>query len=96
MNTQFILLTQSVAGAVIEIILLLLGAAAIGFLTAWFYQKSFYTPIINRLEEEKEALNNTIDGLNRDIDGLKNNIAGLEKTISEKDKIIAGLKNPKK
>lgn len=96
MNAQFILLTQSVTGAVIEIILLLLGAAAIGFITAWFYQKSVFTPIIKRLEEEKEALNNTIDGLNRDINGLKNNIAGLEKTISEKDKVIAELKKPKK
>jgi hypothetical protein len=96
MNAQFILLTQSVTGAVIEIILLLLGAAAIGFITAWFYQKSVYTPIITRLEEEKAALNHKIEGLNRDIDGLRNNISGLEKTISEKDKIIAELKKPKK
>ena len=96
MNAQFIFLAQSVASAVIEIILLLLGAAAIGFITAWFYQKSVYTPVINRLEEEKEALNLKIDGLNRDITTLKNDISGLEKVISGKDKEIAELKKPKK
>ena len=103
MNFQFILLTQSVTAAVIEIILLLLGACLIGFLTAWYYQKSYFTPIIKKLEEEKEELNRRIDGLNKDIAGLKNDIAGLntkiaglEKTIAEKKKEIAELKNPKR
>lgn len=103
MNAQFIILSQSVAGAVTEIILLLLGAALIGFLTAWYYQKSVYTPVIKRLEEEKEALsreieglNKEIEGLNKDIKGLKSDISSLEKRIAEKDKEIAELKEPEK
>jgi peptidoglycan hydrolase CwlO-like protein len=96
MNPQFIFLTQSVAGAVTEIILLLIGAALIGFLTAWFYQKSVYTPVIEKLEAEKEDLLNKIDGLNIEISGLKKNINDLEKTIEEKDKEIAKLKKPAK
>lgn len=103
MNPQFILLTQSVTTAVIEIILLLLGACLIGFLTAWYYQKSYFTPIIKKLESEKEELNMKIDGLNKDISGLKNDISGLntkitglQKTITDKDKEIAELKNPRK
>lgn len=96
MNVQFILLAQSVVSAVIEIILLLIGAALIGFFTAWFYQKSVYTPVINRLEEEKEELNNKIDGLNNDIAKLKDDVSGLEKVIAAKDKEIAELKKPKK
>ena len=102
MNPQFIFLTQSVTGAVIEIILLLLGAALIGFFTAWFYQKSYFTPIIKRLEDEKTELNRKIDGLNHDIAGLKNEIVtlkskieGLEKTIQEKNTEIEVLKKPK-
>jgi peptidoglycan hydrolase CwlO-like protein len=102
MNAQFILLTQSVTGAVIEIILLLLVAAVIGFLTAWYYQKSYFTPIIKKLEAEKEELNRRIDGLNRDIaklngdiTALKARISDLEKTISVKDKEIEELKRPK-
>jgi peptidoglycan hydrolase CwlO-like protein len=103
MNPQFIFIVQSVTTAVIEIILLLIGACLIGFLTAWFYQKSYYTPIIKKLEAEKEELNRRIDGLNKDIAGLKNDItglntkiSGLEKTIGEKDREIAELKNPGK
>ena len=96
MNAQFIFLAQSVVSAVIEIILLLLGAAAIGFVTAWFYQKSVYTPVIKKLEEEKEALNMKIDGLNRDITKLKDDITGLEKVIAGKDKEIAELRKPEK
>ena len=103
MNPQFILLTQSVTGAVVEIILLVLGAAIIGFLTAWFYQKSYFTPIIQKLEVEKAELNKRIDGLNNDIAGLKNDISGLktkteglEKTIQAKNTEIENLKNPKK
>ncbi len=99
MNAQFIFLTQSVTGAVMEIILLILVAAAIGFLTAWYYQKSYYTPIIKKLEDEKAELNRRIDGLNRDIASLNNDISGLkarisdlEKTISAKDKEIENLK----
>jgi len=103
MNTQLILLTQSVTGAVVEIILLLVGAALIGFITAWFYQKSYFTPIIKRLEAEKEELNkkiaelNTrIEGLNNDISSLKSKISTLEKVIISKDKEIEELKKPKK
>jgi peptidoglycan hydrolase CwlO-like protein len=103
MNPQFIQLLSTVATAVVEIILLLAGACLIGFITAWFYQKSYFTPIIKKLEAEKEELNRKIDGLNKDITGLKNDIsslnskmAGLEKTIAEKDKEITELKNPKK
>lgn len=103
MNPLFILLVQSVTGAVAEIILLLVGAALIGFFTAWFYQKSYFTPIIKKLEEEKAELHKKIDGLNLDINGFKNDIAGLkskieglEKTIQSKNTEIEALKNPKK
>jgi len=102
MNPQFILLTQSVTGAVIEIILLLLVAGLIGFFTAWYYQKSYYVPIIKKLEAEKEELNKKIDGLNaeiaklnNDIAALRQKIADLEKVVAAKDKEIEELKKPK-
>jgi peptidoglycan hydrolase CwlO-like protein len=88
MNTQSILLLQSASSAMIEIALLILGAGIICFLTAWFYQKSVYTPVIKRLEAEKEDLNRKIDGLNKDIAGLKSKIGELENTIKEKEKSI--------
>jgi len=103
MNTQSILLVQSASSAMLEIALLLLGAALIGFFTAWYYQKSVFTPIIKRLETEKEALNKKIDELNKEISGLKGDISGLkskigelEKTINDKNQEIEQLKKPKK
>ena len=47
---------QSVAGNVAIIVLLLLVAALIGYLTAWYYSKSIHTPIIKGLENEREGL----------------------------------------
>jgi peptidoglycan hydrolase CwlO-like protein len=103
MNTSLILLLQSATSAMVEIALLILVAGLICFLTAWFYQKSVFTPIIKRLEAEKEDLNKKIDGLNKDISGLKSKIGELENTIKEKentiiekDKEIELLKKPKK
>jgi peptidoglycan hydrolase CwlO-like protein len=89
MNTQSIILVQSATSAMIEIILSLVGSLLIGFITAWFYQKSVFTPIVKRLEDEKESLNKKITGLNNDITVLKSKIGELENRVAEKDKEIA-------
>ncbi len=89
MNTQLILLVQPVTGAVIEIILLLVGAALIGFFTAWYYQKSHYVPIVEKLETEKAELNKRIDGLNSEIARLKSDINGLNMKIADLEKQVA-------
>ena len=103
MTQLFILLVQSVTGAVITIIALLLVSAIIGYFTAWFYAKSVYTPVIKGLEADKENLNKEVDGLNDDIkklngkvDKLNEKISKLEEEIAEKDKEISKLKKPKR
>ena len=48
MNSLVILQVMSVAAATILIIALLLVAGLIGYLTAWYYAKSVYTPIIKK------------------------------------------------
>jgi uncharacterized protein len=63
----FIQLAQSVTGAVVTIVALLLVAAIIGYLTAWFYAKSVYTPKIKALEADKAALSTQVDGLKNEI-----------------------------
>ena len=70
MTQLFILLAQSVTGAVITIIALLLVAAIIGYFTAWLYAKSVYTPVIKGLETDKENLNKQVEGLNEDVKKL--------------------------
>jgi len=99
----FIQLVQSVTGAVITIVALLLVAVLIGYLTAWFYAKSVYTPIIKGLEAEKAdllkqvaGLKDEISKLNGKVDKLNEKISKLEEEIAEKDKEIKHLKKPKK
>ena len=103
MTQSFILLAQSVTGAVITIIALLLVAAIIGYFTAWFYAKSVYTPVIKGLETDKENLNRQVEGLNDDVkklngkvDKLNDKISKLAEELEEKEKEIKHLSKPKK
>jgi len=102
MTQLFIQLTQSVTGAVITIIALLLVAALIGYFSAWFYAKSVYTPVIKGLESDKDELNKQVAGLKNDISILNGKIEkkdekiiSLEKDIKAKEKEIKELKEPK-
>jgi peptidoglycan hydrolase CwlO-like protein len=103
MTQLFILLAQSVTGAVITIIALLLIAAIIGYFTSWLYAKSVYTPVIKGLEADKENLIKQVEGLTEDVkklngkvDKLSEKISKLEEEVEEKDKEIRHLKKPKK
>ena len=89
MNTLLIHLVMSVPAAVILIIALLLVAGLIGYLTAWYYAKSVYTPIIKKLEEEKVKLNHEISGLKDNIARLKVKITDLEKKADDLDKDVS-------
>jgi peptidoglycan hydrolase CwlO-like protein len=103
MTQLFIQLAQSVTGAVITIVALLLVAAIIGYVSAWFYAKSVYTPVIKGLEADKEELNRQISGLKSDItklnssvEKLNEKISSLEKEITEKEKEIKNLRKIEK
>ncbi len=92
MKLIYIQLAQSVTGPVITIIALLLVAAIIGYLTAWFYAKSVYTPVIKGLEEDKANLSKQITGLKDDIIKLNGNIEGLNEKIVKLEKDIVAKK----
>jgi peptidoglycan hydrolase CwlO-like protein len=89
MKSLLILQAMSVTSAVILIIALLLVAGLIGYLTAWYYAKSVYTPIIKKLEDEKVQLNREIAGLKDDISKLKSKIEDLNKKVDELDKDVS-------
>jgi peptidoglycan hydrolase CwlO-like protein len=107
MNSLIILQVMSVAASVILIVFLLIVAGLIGYLTAWYYAKSVYTPVIKKLEDEKLQLNREILKLKDEIVRLKGKIEVLEKKVDDLDKdvsererdlsrkndIIAGLEN---
>jgi len=83
MTTLFIQLAQSVTGAVIFIVALLLVAAIIGYITAWYYAKSVYTPIIKGLEAEKADLQKQVADLQKQVADLKDNVGKLNNKIDE-------------
>ena len=90
MNTLLILAIQTTGLAILVILLLLLGASIIAYLTAWLYYKSIYTKKIEVLQLEKDQLNEQIDRLNSDNDDL-------QKKLLEKEAEIENLsKKPKK
>jgi uncharacterized protein len=98
MTQLFVQLAQSVAGNVITIVALELAAAIIGFIIAWFYARSVYTPVIKGLEADKSNLNNQVvklkgefGNLNEKVDKLSEKIGKLEPELAEKDKEIKEL-----
>ncbi|MCU0407660.1 MAG: YegP family protein [Bacteroidales bacterium] len=91
MEHQFIQLAQSVTGAVVTIVLLLLVAAIIGYLTAWYYAKSVYTPKIKALEAEKSNLLKLVDDLRDESKKQKDTIAAQKETIGSLEARIASL-----
>jgi peptidoglycan hydrolase CwlO-like protein len=103
MTLLFIQLNQTVTGAVITIVALLLVALIIGYFTAWYYAKSVYTPVIKNLESEKAELIKQVAGLKEDIIKLtakvekqSDKIGRLEEELVQKEKEIKKLSKPKK
>ena len=73
------ILAQTMAGAVIEIIVLLLVAGIIGYFTSYFYYRSIYRKKIYKLESD-------LKDLQIKNDGLLDQIIKLQKELEEKEK----------
>jgi uncharacterized protein YegP (UPF0339 family) len=93
MNQLFLQLAQSVTGNVITIVALELGAAIIGFIIAWYYARSVYTPVIKGLEADKTNLNNKVAGLRDDIGSLNEKSERLGEKISKLEEELAAKDN---
>ena len=73
------ILAQTLAGTVIEIIVLLLVAGMIGYFTSFYYYRSIYQKKINKLESD-------LKDLQIKNDGLLDQIIKLKKELEEKEK----------
>lgn len=98
MTQLFVQLAQTVTGNVITIVALELVAATIGFIIAWLYAKSVYTPVIKGLEADNTNLNKQVatlkddfSNLNEKVNRLSEKIGKLEGEIAEKDNEIKDL-----
>jgi uncharacterized protein YegP (UPF0339 family) len=98
MTQLFVQLAQTVTGNVITIVSLELAAAIIGFVIAWYYARSVYTPVIKGLEADKTNLNDQVtslkgelEKLNKKVNTLDEKINRLEQDLASKEKEIADL-----
>ncbi|RLD91163.1 MAG: hypothetical protein DRJ29_14465 [Bacteroidetes bacterium] len=73
------ILAQTLAGTVIEIIVLLLVAGMIGYFTSYFYYRGIYRKKIHKLESD-------LKDLQIRNDGLLDQIIKLEKELEKKKK----------
>jgi uncharacterized membrane protein (DUF106 family) len=81
MTTFNIILAQTLAGTIIEIIVLLLVAGIIGYFTAYFYYRNIYRRKIYKLEGDLKELQVKNDGLQDQVIKLKKELEEKEKTI---------------
>ena len=92
MNTLAIFLTQTKGAASIEIILLLLGAVIIGYITAWLYFKSVYVKQIKNNEAEISDLQKQVIDLESDKSNFQNLLLEKDNEIIHLNKEIKELK----
>ncbi len=85
MNAFLIILAQTKSGATIEILLLLLVAVIIGYITAWLFYKSVYEKRINIIESENAELKTSVVNLNTDKSNLNRS---LQEKQSEVEHLI--------
>ena len=98
MTQLFFQLAQSVAGNVVTIVALDLAAAIIGFIIAWYYARSVYTPVIKGLEADNTNLNSQVvrlkgelENLNEKVNSLDEKTKRLEQDLASKEKEITDL-----
>ena len=82
MNTILIISAQTTA--ILEISALLLGAAIIAFITAWYYAKSIYIKKIEIVENKMTDYKNQLEQIEKEK-------VDLQKTIDEKERKIVHL-----
>ena len=73
------ILAQTLAGTVLEIIVLLLVAGMIGYFTSYFYYRGIYRKKIHKLDSD-------LKDLQIKNDGLLDQIIKLEKELEKKKK----------
>ncbi len=98
MTNIITLLAQTKTEATIEILLLLLVAGIIGYITAWLYYKSVYTKKIQSLETENEHLKMELEEIKAlhakalaEIDDLKSKNKKSVILLHEKDDALSDL-----
>jgi uncharacterized protein len=91
MNLMFLQLAQTVTGNVATIVALELVAAIIGFVIAWYYARSVYTPVIKGLESDRANLNGEVAKLKATLGNLQEHGGVLSDKVAKLEKELAAM-----
>lgn len=86
MITLISLVAQTKTGAIAEMLVLLLIAGLIAFLTSYYYFKPIYLKKIKLLEDEKNSLKKKVSDMDAEISQLETKITKMEKEAKQKKK----------
>lgn len=75
MNVLTFLMIQARLESIVEVLILLLLSAMIGYLTAWLYSRNIFRKAMLKKETEKEKLRQEIDAMNEEIDIIQNSLS---------------------
>ena len=92
MNNLIILFAQTKSGATFEILSFLLGAAVIGYITAWLYNRSVYKKRIKYVESQDAEFKSENSRLKTDKKNLFKNLHDREREINHMTKEVEALK----
>jgi uncharacterized protein len=96
MTPLFLQLVQTVTGNVVTIVALGLVVAIAGYLIAWYYARSVYTPVIKGLEADKASLNDQLLKLKNEYNSLSMKADQLAGKIEKlKEELAAGQNEEK-
>jgi predicted flap endonuclease-1-like 5' DNA nuclease len=91
MSSLIILFAQTKGIAILEILLMLVGAATIGYITAWLFYKSVYNKKVKALDAELDESKNQVSKLNAELDENKSQAFKLNAENSILNKKLANL-----
>ena len=88
MSSLIILLAQTKALAIMEILLLLVGAATIGYVTAWLFYRSVYNKKLKAVEAELNESKSQVLKLNAENNNLNKKLVEMTKENEQTEQLL--------
>jgi len=88
MSSLIILLAQTIGIAIMEILLMLAGAATIGYVTAWLFYKSVYNKKLKTIDTELNESKSQVLKLNAENSNLNKKLVKWQKKTSKQSNCL--------
>src|SRR5665811_1217329 len=91
MSSLIILLAQTKIIAILEILLMLTGAATIGYVTAWLFYRSVYNKKLKAVDAELDKSKSQVLKFNAELDKSKSQVLKLNAELDESESQVLKL-----